>query len=79
MSDVAAQVRRIVSRVTRVPEEKLTPDVDLIDSGMVDSMRALQIVNDLERAFDVLIPDDEVGSFTTIRTIAEGIERLRRK
>lgn len=74
---IAADVRRIVSAITQVPPDRLAPDLDLIDAGLVDSLRALQIVNDLERFFDVLISDEEVGTYTTIRTITQGIARLR--
>ena len=74
---IEADVRRIVSGVTQVPPNRLAPDLDLIDAGLVDSLRALQIVNDLERHFNVLISDEEVGTYTTVRTIVEGIVRLR--
>ena len=75
MDHVVNQVRNIVAVVTRVPVSDLSSDTDLFDTGILDSMQALQVINDIERHFNVAIPDDEVGGYTTIRLIARGVSR----
>ncbi len=45
----------------------LTPDLDLVESGIVDSMEFLRLVSDVEAAFNLEIDfnDPEPGAFTT--------------
>jgi acyl carrier protein len=55
----------------------LRPDDDLFDTLGIDSLQALDLLTDLEEAFDVEIPDYEVQGVTTLRGLAEVIGRHR--
>ena len=77
MEGLQAQVRAIVAKVARVDEQHLGEDQDLLETGVVDSLQALQIVNDMERAFCVSIPEDLVGSLLTLREMTDTVETLR--
>jgi acyl carrier protein len=72
-----ARIRKILLKLIDVSDEALDDDLDLIDEGLVDSLLALQILNALEREFDVLIPSEDVGNYVSVNTIATGIERLK--
>ena len=71
------EVVEIVSRITKVPAIKLLPDTDLKANLNVDSLQGLQIVAALEKHFDITVPDDELDSYTSIRSIVETVKRLR--
>ena len=67
----------IVSRITKIPASTIDPDQDLRVAYNVDSLQGLQIVAAIENAFDVRVEDDEIDFYTTIRTIADTVRRLR--
>jgi acyl carrier protein len=71
------EVVEIVSRITKVPTMKLLPDTDLKASLNVDSLQGLQIVAALEKHFDITLPDEELDSYTSVRSIVETVKRLR--
>jgi acyl carrier protein len=53
----------------------LLPDQDLFDALGIDSLQALDLLTDLESAFRIEIPDWEVQGVTTLRGLADLIER----
>lgn len=77
MEQDVARIRKILLKLIDVSDEALDDDLDLIDEGLVDSLLALQILNALEREFDVLIPSEDVGNYVSVNTIATGIEPLK--
>lgn len=75
MDNVEQEVVKIVSRITKVPITKLLPDTDLKASLNVDSLQGLQIVAALETQFGIILPDEELDSYTTIGLIVETVKR----
>jgi acyl carrier protein len=75
LDSIEQQVTAIVSKITRIPETKLTPATDLKTELNVDSLQGLQIVAALENHFSISIPDDELDTYTSIRSIVETIRR----
>jgi len=60
---------------TQLPGEapdKLQPDDDLIDSGILDSMGIMQLVAHLEQEYGIEIATEEIDpdNFATTRTLA---------
>jgi acyl carrier protein len=55
----------------------LTPTDDLFDALGIDSLQALDLLTDLEDAFDVEIPDYEIQGVTTLGGLAVVIGRHR--
>ena len=58
---------------TRIPVH----DVDLLESGLVDSVRIVELVLELEQRFGVSLPFEEleIEDFRTIPRLAECIAR----
>lgn len=67
-------VVEVIARHARAPRDRITADGRLIDYG-VDSVRAQQIVIDLEAAFGFEIPDRDVIDLETIGEIAGYVRR----
>jgi acyl carrier protein len=59
------------------PNDPVAPDADLRDLG-VDSMRAIHLVVDIERTFDIRFPDELLTreTFRTPLTLASAIDGL---
>lgn len=56
-----------------VERAALTADADLFDSLRIDSLQALDLLTQLERHFDVELPDYELAGVRDFATLAERI------
>lgn len=59
----------------------LTYDTELMDSGKVNSLFALEIVLYLEKTFKIRLKGKDINknNFRTINTMAELVERVQKK
>jgi methoxymalonate biosynthesis acyl carrier protein len=55
-----------------------SPHVDLLESGLVDSVGLVELILQLEERFEVSLPMDtlEIDDFRSMQTIADLITRL---
>jgi acyl carrier protein len=76
MSDpVAEKVIATLASVKRIPAEKISLDTNLQEMG-IDSLDVFSLLFELENAFNISIPDDDVRSIKTVNDIVEGIKKL---
>jgi acyl carrier protein len=76
MSDpVAEKVIATLASVKRIPAEKIFLDTNLQEMG-VDSLDVFSLLFELENAFNISIPDDDVRSIKTVNDIVKGIKKL---
>ena len=54
--------------------QDLTPTDDLFETLGIDSLQALDLLTDLEDAFDIEIPDYEIQGVNTLGGLAEVIQ-----
>jgi acyl carrier protein len=72
---------RVCDRITRLIRESLgldvpSPDTDLIESGLLDSLALVSLLAEIEREFGFELPLDtlEVDDFRTVETAASYVE-----
>ena len=53
----------------------LKPDDDMFEALSIDSLQALDLLTDLEEAFDIEIPDYELQGMNSFAQLAEVIRR----
>jgi acyl carrier protein len=53
----------------------VSPDVDFFDALGIDSLQSLDLLTDLEDAFDVEVPDYELQGVHTFQGLANVIEQ----
>ena len=76
MSDpVAEKVIATLASVKRVPADSIKLDTNLQEMG-IDSLDVFSMVFELENAFQISIPDDDVRSIKTVNDVVEGIKKL---
>ena len=75
--DTLERVREIIARYLKVGPETIGEDTPLISLGL-DSLGALEVIFEIEEAFQISIPDDRVAQFTTLKVACEAIESLRK-
>ena len=74
-TNVTEKVIGIIAKFKNIPEEKITLDSPLAELGM-DSLDGLNLVFELEEAFDIMVPDDKALQMKTVRDVVEGMEKL---
>jgi acyl carrier protein len=76
MSDaVAEKVISTLASVKRIPADTITLETNLQDLG-IDSLDVFTLLFELENAFKVSIPDDDVRSLRTVNDVVEGIKKI---
>ena len=76
MSDVVAEkVIATLASVKRIPAEKITLQTNLQELG-IDSLDVFTLLFELENAFKISIPDDDVRSIRTVSDIVAGIKKI---
>lgn len=76
--DIAAKVEQFIRSRFRVLETDslFSHDVDLFDSGYVDSVGVVEMISFLEATFEIKVPEDSLFSdeFTTIDGISKIVQ-----
>jgi acyl carrier protein len=72
---VAEKVVGMLASVKHIPPERITLDSSLQDLGF-DSLDVITMLFELEKEFEISIPDDEARSVTSVRGIVERIRKL---
>lgn len=72
---VAEKVIATLASVKRIPAENIKLDTNLEEMG-IDSLDVFTLLFELENAFKVTIPDDDVRSIKTVNDIVEGVKKL---
>ncbi|QQR89613.1 MAG: hypothetical protein IPJ88_15675 [Myxococcales bacterium] len=77
MNEQSIELRLIELAAKRfgVAKETLSPNEDFFQQLGIDSFRAMELLSDLEHAFDVEIPDYELQGVTTFSRLAELIRK----
>jgi acyl carrier protein len=77
MSDaVADKVIATLASVKRIPADKITLDTNLQELG-IDSLDVFTLLFELENAFKISIPDDDVRSIRTVNDVVDFLPPLR--
>jgi acyl carrier protein len=74
--DVAEKVIATLASVKRIPADGIKLDTNLQELG-IDSLDVFTLLFELENAFKISIPDDDVRSLRTVSDIVEGIKKLQ--
>jgi acyl carrier protein len=72
---VAEKVIATLASVKRIPADTITLDTNLQEMG-IDSLDVFSLLFELENAFKISIPDDDVRSIKTVKDIVEGVKKL---
>ena len=72
---VAEKVISTLASVKRIPADSIKLDTSLQDLG-IDSLDVFTLLFELENAFKISIPDDDVRSLKTVSDIVEGMKKI---
>jgi acyl carrier protein len=74
--DVAQKVISTLASVKKIPADNITLETNLQELG-IDSLDVFTLLFELENAFKISIPDDDVRSIRSVNDIVEGIKKIR--
>jgi acyl carrier protein len=69
-------IREQVARLSWTDLENVRPEGRFIDFG-IDSVRAMDLVIELEQAYGIDIPEGDLADLITLQDVADHVERLR--
>jgi D-alanine--poly(phosphoribitol) ligase subunit 2 len=70
------QVFDIIESVSMTDEFRENPDADLFEEGILDSMKAIMLIVELEGAFDISLPPSEMDreNWNTATKISDRVQ-----
>lgn len=72
------EIKKLVSEIIEVPEEKIGPDVDFFSDLNVDSLKAIEIVSAFEKKYRLIIPEQDIPKIRTLRQIIDYTSKLKK-
>ena len=72
---LAEKVIRVIAHTQRIPPESVSLD-STFEALKIDSLDGINIVFELEKEFNIEIPDDGVQNLRSVRDTVEGVRKL---
>jgi len=74
-AEIKKEVKKRVSEIIEVPEEKLKEDAKFVEDLGVDSMMALEIVAGIEKKYKIVIPEEDIPKISSSADIYAILEK----
>ncbi len=75
MSDIKARVTKIIIEKLGVEESEVTMEASFTNDLGADSLDTVELIMEMEKEFDIAIPDEEAEN---IQTVAQCVEHLEK-
>jgi acyl carrier protein len=66
MSELDAKLKKIIAEQLMVEESQLKPEAHFIDDLGADSLDTVEMVMEIEDAFDIEVPDEDAEKMATV-------------
>jgi acyl carrier protein len=71
MNDINLKIRQILKDKLGVDESELKNETKFYDDLAVDSLDFCEVIVDIEKAFDISIPDEDCAKFKTLGSLVK--------
>ena len=78
MSEIATKVTSIITDKLGVEESQVTPEASFTNDLGADSLDTVELIMELEKEFDLSIPDDEAEKIVTVGDAITFIENAKK-
>ena len=75
MSDITAKVQQIIVDKLGVDAAEVTPEASFSNDLGADSLDTVELIMELEKEFNISIPEDQASNFGTVGSVIEFIEK----
>ncbi len=66
MSEIESKVKEIIAEKLGVDEENVKPEASFTNDLGADSLDTVELIMELEKAFNITIPDDKAEKIATV-------------
>ncbi|MCI8835862.1 MAG: acyl carrier protein [Ruminococcus sp.] len=70
------KLQEIIAEVMNVAKEDVQPETKFVEDLAADSLDVLQIITEIEEAFDIEIENEEADKIVTVQDAVDQIKRL---
>ncbi len=77
MDPYEAKIKTIISKIIKVPVDRIGNEDDLVDKHGMDSLARVEIITELELAFDISIDDKAAMPLRSVNKCREFIESAK--
>ncbi|MFO8062769.1 MAG: acyl carrier protein [bacterium] len=77
MSDVFEFVKDLLVENMQVDESKISREANIIEDLGADSLDIMDIVNDIEKEYDITIPQEEYENLRTVGDVIDFVEKQK--
>lgn len=77
--EIFNRIKPILSKITEIEENKITPDANFEQDLGVDSLDTIEIVMALEEEFDIEISDEDAENIKTVGSLIDYLINLKEK
>ncbi|MBQ3788396.1 MAG: acyl carrier protein [Bacteroidales bacterium] len=78
MSEIATKVKSIITDKLGVEESQVTPEASFTNDLGADSLDTVELIMELEKEFDLSIPDEEAEKIVTVGDAIAFIENAKK-
>ena len=75
MSDITERVQRIIEEKLGVDASEVKPEATFTNDLGADSLDTVELIMELEKEFNITIPDDQAEKITTVGEAIAHIEK----
>lgn len=76
---LSKEIKALVSKVIKVPEEKINANADLFSELGVDSLLGVEIFAALDKKYSIDVPEAKLKSIHTLADIINLVQELKTK
>lgn len=77
MSQIADRVKEIIVDKLAVDENEVTPEANFTTDLSADSLDTVELIMELEKEFDITIPEDEATGIQTVGDAIAYVEKAK--
>ncbi|MGD0335840.1 MAG: acyl carrier protein [Candidatus Omnitrophota bacterium] len=77
--NIDLELTQMVSEITEVPVEKLTPEADFFTELGVDSLKAIEIVAAFEKKYKIIVPEKDIPKIRNLKQIIDYFKNAKKE
>lgn len=67
--DIDKEITHLISRIIKIPEDKINPNANIFNELGVDSLLGVEIFADLDKKYGLNLDEDKIKSINTLNDI----------
>jgi acyl carrier protein len=77
IDELKEEIKKMISEIIEIPEDKLAEDAELFRDLGADSLKAIEIVAAFEKKYHVIIPERDIPKIKTIKQILSYAKNIK--